>query len=158
MIVREGFSEVRAALAHMRAAMFILATLLLALSGIGLASFPRELHSVPLHLDEQRLRQLSLAGSPTHRLEVGRDGRMAFDGKPSRDLLDLRQHLDLIRAGREPILDVLPDPQLSYERLVEIVAVAGRAAVNNIRLDLQPSAGIVPTRGPSPECRERYVL
>ena len=158
MIVRDDFSEVRATLAHMRAAMFILAALLLALSGIGLASFPQELHSIPLRLDEQRLRGLSIAGSPTHRLGIGRDGRMVFDGKPLCDLLDLRQHLDLIRAGREPILEVLPDPQLRYERLVEIIAVAGRAAVNNVRLDLQPSAGVMPTRGLSLECRERYVL
>ena len=159
MVVRdESGGEIEAALGHARAALFILTTLLLALGGILLPTYPAELHSIPLRIDELRLRRLSANGNPTHRLEIGRDGHMALDGGPLCFLIDLRQELDLIANWPEPILEVLPDPEVRHDRFVEIIAVAARANIQNLKVELQPGTGRRPTRPPSLECRERFVL
>lgn len=154
----DGWDEIRATFGPLRAALFILATTMLTLFAILLPTYPAELHSIPLRLNERKVRQLSAAGSPTYRLEIGRDGHMTLDGRPLCFLIDLRQELDVIANGPEPILEVLPDPEVRHDRFVEIIAVTARADIQNLKVELQPRAGRRPTRPASLECRQRLML
>ena len=152
-------AETRASLVHIRAALFILATMLLAVCAALLPLFPQPTHAVPLDLIDEHLQRRLLVGSQIHRLEVDRDGNMVFDGTRLCDLIALRQRLDFIMLSEEPILEILPDPELRYETVIEIIAVAGRASVRNLQVELQPTrANRWPAYHRPVTCRERYVL
>ena len=66
--------------------------------------------------------------------------------------------LDVIANEQEPILEVLPDPELRHGRFVEIMAVARRANIMALDVDLQPSVSREPAGPPMTECLERFVL
>ncbi len=153
-----GGGEIHAALGPARAAVFILATLLLTLSAILLPTYPAALHSIPLHLNWENYRQMPAAGRTRHRLEIDRDGQMTLDGRRMCDLLDLRQEFDVMANTQGPILEVLPDPELRHGRFVEIMAIARRANIMALDVDLQPGVSRAPAGPPPAACRERLVL
>lgn len=115
---------------HIRAALLVMLLMGLAAGLPFLLLMGPELHQVPLALRERCV----AAPEGRHRLDIAADGGMRLDGEALPRLIDLRMHLDVIANQPAPMLALRVDPEVRYDRFLEILAVTQRANVRRIRL------------------------
>lgn len=119
---------------HVRMALLATAMLLLVLLAALFTVPRRATHILRLDLgDEASIRALD-PGCQFHRIDIAADGKIALDGTIRKDLIELRMALELLSLEGWPPLRIHADPELRYERFIEIVAVIKRANFPDIVL------------------------
>jgi biopolymer transport protein ExbD len=71
------------------------------------------------------------ASSVPHRLAIARDGALSWDGRAVRDA-ELPGLLDGVARNKAQVLHVQTDPEASYERFDQTLAVVKRANVQRL--------------------------
>lgn len=100
------------------------------LGGAFLAVYrPLPVHRVPLDL-------VACAAAPAgaHRIDIEANGRIVLDGGRRGDLVALRMQLERASVAADRVVALRPDPELRYERFLEIYAATQRAGIRRIRL------------------------
>ena len=115
---------------HLRSAALVTALALIVAALPFLLAYPPQLHKMTIDLRDSPPHE---AGGPYHRLVIGSDGRIHLDGARCADPIELRAGLDLISIS-DAVLEIRPHPELRYETFLEVLAVAKRANISNLRL------------------------